>query len=75
MDRIRFDRNSLIFSRAGELLRVTSPAPNALRVEAFPDCREFTEDFTLLPTVNPVAVEEGEIVLTVKPMGTVISVR
>ena len=59
MKNIRYSETELFFSRAGELLRVTSPAPDTLRVEAFPDCRYFKEDFTLMPGELPIRAEEG----------------
>ena len=60
MKNVRFSENELFFSRAGELLRVTSPAPDTLRVEAFPDCRFFEENFTLMPRDLPIGVAEDE---------------
>ena len=60
MEHLRYDENQLLFSRAGELLRVTSPAPDTLRVEGFPDCRVFREDFTLIPGEYPIAVREED---------------
>ena len=60
MRNIRFSGSELTFSRAGELMRVTSPAPGTLRVEAFPGCRAFSEDFTLIPAECPIRVLERE---------------
>lgn len=40
---------SIVLSRIGELARITPCHENAIRFEAFPDCRAFDEDFTLMP--------------------------
>ena len=41
--------NSILFTRSNELLRITPCHDNAIRFEAFPDCREYNESFTLMP--------------------------
>ena len=52
--------NQIIFSRAGELIRITACHDNAVRFEAFPDCRETKEDFTLLPQQADSLIEERD---------------
>lgn len=49
-----------MFSRANELVRVTPCHRNAVRFEAFPDCRAFEEDFTLLPQQADCSFEERD---------------
>ena len=49
MENARFENNSILFTRSNELVRITPCHDNAIRFEAFPDCREFDEDFTLTP--------------------------
>lgn len=51
-------QNKILFSRAGETVRITACHRNALRFEAFPDCREFTEDHTLTPFEAPCKITE-----------------
>ena len=55
-----FDGNTLKFSRKGELARITPCHKNAIRFEAFPDCREFDENFTLLPQTAACTVEDRD---------------
>ena len=50
----------IIFSRAEELVRITPCHQNAIRFEAFPDCRAFDEDHTLLPQTAECRVEERD---------------
>ena len=50
----------IIFSRAEELVRITPCHQNAIRFEAFPDCRAFDEDHTLLPRTAECRVEERD---------------
>ena len=50
----------IVFSRAEELVRVTPCHRNAVRFEAFPDCRLFDEDFTLLPGTADCSFEERD---------------
>ena len=44
-----FKNNSIIYTRRNEIVRITPCHENAIRFEAFPDCREFDENFTLMP--------------------------
>ena len=44
-----FENNSIIYTRRNEIVRITPCHENAIRFEAFPDCREFDENFTLMP--------------------------
>ena len=55
---IREDR--IVFSRDGELVRLTPCHENAVRFEAFPDCREFDENYTLTPQTVPYRTEERD---------------
>ena len=52
------DKNRIVFSRAGELVRITACHKNAVRFEAFPDCREYDENFTLLPQQADAEIED-----------------
>ena len=50
----------ILFSREGELVRVTPCHDNAIRFEAFPDCRAFDENYTLLPRSAACRFEERD---------------
>lgn len=50
----------IVFSREGELVRLTPCHQHAIRVEAFPDCRIVEENFTLLPQPADCVTEEQE---------------
>ena len=49
MHHIEIRNGSILFTRPGELVRLTPCHENAIRFEAFPDCRILEENFTLLP--------------------------
>lgn len=61
------ENNRIIFSRAGELVRITPCHKNAIRFEAFPDCREFDENFTLMPQTAEASFEDRDycVIMTV----------
>lgn len=48
-----FENNSIVYTRRNEIVRITPCHENAIRFEAFPDCREFDENFTLMPKSAP----------------------
>ena len=52
--------NEILFSRPGELVRITPCHNNAIRFEAFPDCVAFSQNFTLLPQPSAARIEDGE---------------
>ena len=58
MENARFENNSILFARSNELVRITPCHDNAIRFEAFPDCREFDEDFTLTPQSTQAEFED-----------------
>ena len=60
MNNLTINKNEILFSRPDELIRITALRENAIRFEAFPDCRAFDEDFTLLPSSAPFTVEEKD---------------
>lgn len=60
MSKIRISDNKIIFTRGEELIRITPCHKNAIRFEAFPDCREFDENFTLLPQEADCVIDEQE---------------
>lgn len=49
MGEITVNKNELLFSRKGELLRITPCGENAIRVQAFPGCRVINENYNLMP--------------------------
>ena len=50
----------ILFTRAGELVRISACHTNAIRFEAFPDCRPFDENYTLLPQAAACEITEAE---------------
>ena len=52
--------NKIIFSRSGELVRITACGKNAIRFEAFPNCKEFEENFSLMPQKAECMITNGE---------------
>ena len=60
MKNLVIKENEVLFSRAGELIRISSCAKNAIRVQAFPDCRVIEENYTLMPQETPAVIEENE---------------
>lgn len=60
MNNLTVNNNQIIFQRNGELVRITPCYKNSVRFEAFPDCRAFDEDFTLMPSTADCTVEEKD---------------
>ena len=54
------EKDRIVFSRDGELVRLTPCHENAVRFEAFPDCVPFDEDYTLTPQTVPYRAEERD---------------
>lgn len=54
------EKKRIVFSRSNELVRITPCHKNAIRFEAFPDCREFDEDFTLMPQTADAVIEDKD---------------
>ena len=54
------DGRGIVFSRKNELVRITPCHKNAVRFEAFPDCREFDENYSLMPQDCEFSVEERD---------------
>ena len=53
-------QGKILFSRKNELVRITPCHKNAIRFEAFPDCREADENFTLMPQTAEGEVSETD---------------
>ena len=60
MNNLTVKDNTIVFSRNNELVRITPCHKNAVRFEAFPDCREFDENFTLMPEKGECVIEEKD---------------
>lgn len=56
--------NQILFSRKGELVRITPCSKNAIRFQAFPDCSVTEENYTLMPQSADAVIEEHEKCLT-----------
>ena len=48
MKKVKKEGNSILFSRKGELVRLTPCGKNAIRFQGFPDCRVIDEDYNLM---------------------------
>ncbi len=53
-------KNEILFSRQGELVRITPFGRNAIRFEGFPDCKRSDENFTLIPQSGSAEIVEEE---------------
>ncbi len=60
MKNVIISNQQILFSRANELVRVTPCHKNAIRFEAFPDCRAFDMDSPLQPQQADCTVEERD---------------
>lgn len=54
------EKNSVVFTRKGEVVRITPCHNNAVRFEAFPDCKVYEENFTLMPQSAECEIEERD---------------
>ncbi|MCH5316853.1 MAG: hypothetical protein J1E05_02645 [Eubacterium sp.] len=54
------NENEILFSRHCELVRITPCHKNAIRFQAFPDCRIIDENFTLMPREAQAVISEEE---------------
>lgn len=60
MKNIVINKNEILFSRSGELVRLTPCADNAIRFQGFPDCSVIDENYTLMPQDVDCEIEEGD---------------
>ncbi|MBR2134581.1 MAG: hypothetical protein IJ851_07740 [Eubacterium sp.] len=60
MENVICNNNKILFSRRGELVRITPCHKNTIRVEAFPDCKEYDENFTLMPRKADCEINETD---------------
>ena len=60
MKNTEIQRNKILFARAGELVRITPVCENAIRFEAFCDCKEYDENFTLMPQSADCVIEDKD---------------
>lgn len=60
MKNIVIKKNEILFSRHCELVRITPCHNNAIRFEAFPDCRAVDENYTLIPQSADAEITEEE---------------
>ncbi|MCH5315924.1 MAG: hypothetical protein J1E81_08420 [Eubacterium sp.] len=64
MKNVVINENEIIFSRHCELVRITPCHKNAIRFEAFLDCRINNESFTLMPQKAEALISEEENAVT-----------
>lgn len=46
MHNLVIKENEVLFSSSGELIRISACAKNAIRIQAFPDCRVIEENYS-----------------------------
>lgn len=66
MDNIKTNDNTILFSRFGELVRLTPCGRNAIRFEGFPSCRVNDENFTLMPQSADAEIKEYDRLVTMQ---------
>ena len=59
MNSIRVNKNEMLLSRRGELVRLSACGRNAIRFQSFPDCKVLDEDYNLLPQDVECTVEDN----------------
>ncbi|MDE6412470.1 MAG: hypothetical protein K2K42_01040, partial [Eubacterium sp.] len=60
MNNTVINENEIIFSRHGEIVRLTACYKNSIRFEAFPEGRIYEENFTLMPQAEQAEITEDE---------------
>ena len=60
MKKVTVTENSILFSRKGELVRLSACGENAIRFQGFPDCKVIDEDYNLMPQNVSAVVEDHE---------------
>ena len=60
MKKITITDNSILFSRKGELVRISACGENAIRFQGFPDCKVIDEDYNLMPHKTECIIEDNE---------------
>lgn len=59
MRNIKITENEILFSRSGELVRLTACSENAIRFQGFPDCSVIDENYTLMPVQTNCEIEDS----------------
>lgn len=60
MNNTKISNNEILFSRKGELVRITPCGDNAIRFQAFPSLRVDYENYTLMPQSVPCEITDDE---------------
>ena len=60
MKKITVTDNSILFSRKGELVRISACGENAIRFQGFPDCKVIDENYNLMPQKVDCTIEDNE---------------
>ena len=58
MKKITVTENSILFSRKGELVRISACGENAIRFQGFPDCKVIEESYNLMPQKADAIIED-----------------
>ena len=60
MRKITVTENSILFSRKGELVRLTACGENAIRFQGFPGCKLMDGDYNFMPQSVDAVIEDDE---------------
>lgn len=60
MNNLVVSDNQILFSRQGELVRITPCGENAIRFQAFPGGSVINENYTLMPKESQSVITENE---------------
>ena len=59
MKKVTIKDNSILFSRKGELVRISACGENAIRFQGFPDGKVIDEDYNLMPQKADAIIEDN----------------
>ena len=57
MNKITVTENTILFSRKGELVKISACGENAIRFQGFPDCQLIEENYNLMPQNTDSVIE------------------
>lgn len=75
MENVKIGKNEILFQRAGELVRITPCADNAIRFQGFPDCNVIDENYTLMPADCDCEIVEEEKCVTMTQGKTSVKIQ
>lgn len=75
MKNLTVSDNSILFSKYGELIRITPCGDNAIRFQAFPGGSVIEEDYTLMPKKSVPVITENERSVCMQCLGLKVSLE